>query len=106
MNTRYDKSVDKKTELTTQKHSVITHSQSELYMALKQWHQGAVANLNTIHDHKDADLDFGSGIEIKAGTDKAKGFHAGIMIALHYLGNFPDFQFSDGFAEDGDDGDN
>lgn len=104
MNTRSDNAIDKETEVTAQQCSVITKSQSELYLALKKWHQKAVGNLDTILGHQDADLDFGDDLKIKAGTNKAKGFHAGIMVARHYLGGFPDFQFTDGTAEVESDG--
>lgn len=68
------------------------NSQQELIQAIREWHQKQVDSLNLVIEHKDADLNFGDGLEIKAGTDKAKGFHVGVLIALHFLGKLPTFE--------------
>ncbi|MGQ3662049.1 hypothetical protein [Citrobacter braakii] len=71
----------------------VCNSQRELLQVIREWHQKQVANLNLVTEHKDADLDFGNGLVIKAGTDKAKGFRVGVMIALHYLGTLPTAEY-------------
>ncbi|WP_208952681.1 hypothetical protein [Rahnella sp. ChDrAdgB13] len=110
MSNRNEEKIKAEIERTGQQYRVLTASQSELYSELKKWFEGRIKNLNTVLEHKDADLNFGEGLEIKAGTNKAKGFHVGIMIARHLLGEFPEFQFvrgSDLHCEDegGDNGD-
>lgn len=110
MNNRSEKQIKAEIERTGQQYRALTTSQSELYSELKNWFEAHMENLDAVLEHQDADLNFGEGLEIKAGTDKAKGFHIGIMIARHLIGEFPEFQFVRGSDlhcddEDGGNGD-
>lgn len=110
MNNRSEKQAKAEIEHTGQQYRAITTSQSELYSELKKWFEGRIENLDNVLEHEDAALNFGEGLEIKAGTDKAKGFHIGIMVARHLIGEFPEFQYVHGSdlhcdEEDGDNGD-
>lgn len=92
MSNRNEEQIKAEIERTGQQYRALTTSQSELYSELKKWFERGIEKLNTVLEHKDADLNFGEGLEIKAGTDKAKGFHIGIMIARHLIGEFPKLQ--------------
>ncbi|EEI2380460.1 hypothetical protein GXR12_005094, partial [Salmonella enterica] len=50
---------------------IVCHGSQELISAIRKWHQNKVGQLNLIVEHSDADLDFGNGTVIKAGSDVA-----------------------------------
>ncbi|MTD33974.1 hypothetical protein [Paludibacterium denitrificans] len=60
----------------------------EFTKQLQSWHASRVANLQVIVDHPEADIKLAD-IEIKAGSDIAKGMRVGLQIALSQLGELP-----------------
>lgn len=62
---------------------------ADVLQALMAWHKEKVAELNLVVKEEDADLVISSESTIKAGTEKHKGFRAGIILALSLLGKLP-----------------
>jgi hypothetical protein len=60
----------------------------EFVKTLQEWHERQTAQLNTIMEHKDADIELGDRT-IAADSDVAKGIRIGVMLALHLLGKLP-----------------
>ncbi|WP_199052393.1 hypothetical protein [Aquitalea sp. ASV15] len=60
----------------------------EFTKQLQNWHASRVATLQAIVDHPDANIKLAD-IEIKAGSDIAKGMRVGLQIALSQLGELP-----------------
>lgn len=80
---------------------IINSEFAEFIQDLTSWHEQKVADLQLVLDKSDASISLGNGLpDIEAGSDKAKGVHIGIILALSVLGKLP---FS--FDEDDDDGD-
>ncbi|EAA6838021.1 hypothetical protein ACFDWR_004521 [Salmonella enterica] len=71
---------------------IVCHGSQELISAIRKWHQNKVGQLNLIVEHSDADLDFGNGTVIKAGSDAAKGFRVCAMVVLELLSTLPEFE--------------
>ncbi|MFX2607041.1 hypothetical protein [Enterobacter mori] len=71
---------------------IICKCQSELVQVIEEWHQKQVDGLNLVIEYEGADLDFGDGLVMKAGTDMAKGLRLGVIVALNYLGKLPTFK--------------
>lgn len=67
---------------------MIDQETAELLEKLGDWHQHKVKQLQLILDNKDADMLIAD-IEIKAGSDIAKGLRIGVMLSLQYLGKLP-----------------
>ena len=60
----------------------------EMILKLKDRHESLQGKLDTILKHQDASIDIGD-TTIEAGTDKHKGFIAGIILAKGWVGDFP-----------------
>lgn len=102
MNTRSDKQIDKEVQQTTARYQSLVNSRNEVFEALREWHTKQMDRLNLITEHKDADLDFGEGMVVKAGTEMAKGFHIGVMIASSFISKFPSLEIVDDKEDCGD----
>nr|WP_241391897.1 hypothetical protein [Serratia proteamaculans]ULG16003.1 hypothetical protein 591p_00152 [Serratia proteamaculans] len=81
---------------------IINSEFAEFVQDLVAWHEQQVDNLQLVLAHPEADINLGpDSLSIEAGSDKAKGVHVGIILALHYLGKLP-FSFTENEG-DGDD---
>lgn len=58
---------------------------------LMQWHQEQVDYLKQVHNAGDHPvvLDFGDGTELALNNEQSRGFRAGLMMALDFLGELP-----------------
>lgn len=73
----------------------------EIIGQLKERHESLIANFDQILSHQDATIQINDDFSIEKGTDKHKGFMAGIILAKSFVGEFPiDIKRNDEDADD------
>lgn len=74
------------------KRGPVSDEAARLVIKAQEHHNHVRDQLNSILVMKDKGVRLGDeedGVQLDAGTDKHKGFLVGILIALHFMGEFP-----------------